>query len=240
VIMVHEQDPAKGACPFDRFMHVTPADLVMGGIYGSMAVPAYPGPHESVTFIELYKTMGMHYWKSTSSGSLLGIREYIKRQTVRLAADSSVSRTLRNSVSVKSCSSKDREANVAPCAIAEEDVTQSRAAGSMVSLSVDAERSSPPPPAASLAAGGSTGSIASNSTEESERPHFACRSTSEIGVRVTAAEPSSTEMAATSRTLPAVAATDSVLRLASIPSESNTCLKTDPMDTRSSEKVAPL
>ena len=59
VIMIHERDEAAGGCDFDRFLHVTPRDLVMGGLYKPVAVWHFPGPHERISWAETCKSMGL-------------------------------------------------------------------------------------------------------------------------------------------------------------------------------------
>jgi len=59
LIMVHEQDPEAGGCDFERFLSVTPKDLVMGGLYKKIAVALYPGEHAPISLAEICKAMGM-------------------------------------------------------------------------------------------------------------------------------------------------------------------------------------
>lgn len=49
VIMVHEQEDKRGGCAFDRFLHVTPRDLVMGSLYKPIAISHYGGDRASPT-----------------------------------------------------------------------------------------------------------------------------------------------------------------------------------------------
>ena len=60
VVMVHEQDPEAGACDFDRFLHVTPRDLVLHGLYKPIALTLYPGAHGPISLAEICKAMGLN------------------------------------------------------------------------------------------------------------------------------------------------------------------------------------
>ena len=45
VVMVHENDDARGGCEFSIFFAGrTPQDLMQGGIYSDLALALYPGP----------------------------------------------------------------------------------------------------------------------------------------------------------------------------------------------------
>ena len=59
VIMVHERRATSGGCEFDRFLHVTPKDLVIGGLYKPIAISLYPGAHEQISYAEVCKAMGL-------------------------------------------------------------------------------------------------------------------------------------------------------------------------------------
>ena len=58
VILVHENDPGKGACEFDRLFRVTPEDLVRYNLYGPVAIPFLTGEHRAVSHLEAAKAMG--------------------------------------------------------------------------------------------------------------------------------------------------------------------------------------
>ena len=53
--LVHENDPAAGAMPFDAFFRDTPADLVADGIYKSLATAWHPGEYR-LTSVKLVLT----------------------------------------------------------------------------------------------------------------------------------------------------------------------------------------
>ena len=53
--LTYAQDPAAGGCEFDRFLHVTPKDLVLGGLYKPIAISHYPDGHEHIAFAEICK-----------------------------------------------------------------------------------------------------------------------------------------------------------------------------------------
>jgi hypothetical protein len=66
VVMVHEQDPDKGAADFDRFLHVTPKDLVLSGLYKPIALSLYPGSHAAISKAEIVKAMGLEKTKKVT------------------------------------------------------------------------------------------------------------------------------------------------------------------------------
>ena len=43
LVMVHENDPARGGCAFDKFFSTTPQDLVKANIYGPLALALFSG-----------------------------------------------------------------------------------------------------------------------------------------------------------------------------------------------------
>lgn len=104
IVMLHEQDPERGGCGFDRFLHTcarrpppaararmncvharrsvrdrvapvrdgscdgcarwlrdgrTPVDLVLGGLYGPLALPIFSGEHAALSYAEALKQMGL-------------------------------------------------------------------------------------------------------------------------------------------------------------------------------------
>ena len=59
IIMVHERDLEKGGCEFDRFFHVTPKDLVVGGLFKAIAVSRYAALHEPISCAEICRAMGL-------------------------------------------------------------------------------------------------------------------------------------------------------------------------------------
>ena len=71
MVLVHEQDPSKGGCPFRHFFEVTPTDLVVTSkLYNTVAVPLYPTKeHRAVSFLCIWATMGA---KVGSHAAILG------------------------------------------------------------------------------------------------------------------------------------------------------------------------
>ena len=50
IVLVHENDPALGGCPFDYFFQTTPQELIAGldghaGLYKALAMSFFPGAH---------------------------------------------------------------------------------------------------------------------------------------------------------------------------------------------------
>ena len=60
MVLVHEQDPSKGGCPFRRFFEVTPTDLVVSAkLFNTVAVPLYPSKeHRAISFLYILASMG--------------------------------------------------------------------------------------------------------------------------------------------------------------------------------------
>jgi len=58
IILAHENDARRGACPFSRFFETTPDDLIRDGLYKKMAVALHPGPHYMVSLAMLGKSLG--------------------------------------------------------------------------------------------------------------------------------------------------------------------------------------
>ena len=60
LVLVHEQDTAKGACPFRTFFEQTPVELQKKyRLYDTLAVPLYPSPeHRSVSLRYALRNMG--------------------------------------------------------------------------------------------------------------------------------------------------------------------------------------
>ena len=44
LIMVHDNDPARGGCDFGTIIRHTPADLIENGLYNMVAVAFHPEP----------------------------------------------------------------------------------------------------------------------------------------------------------------------------------------------------
>eukprot|EP00966_Prymnesium_polylepis_P223218 5164298-Prymnesium_polylepis.1 len=49
ILLVHENDVARGGCPFDKLFQTTPEELVSEGLYDKVAVACHPGPHRFVS-----------------------------------------------------------------------------------------------------------------------------------------------------------------------------------------------
>ena len=58
IVLVHENDPSAGGCPFGTFFQTTPADLIDGGLFGPVAIEWHPGPYRSVSIAEVAKALG--------------------------------------------------------------------------------------------------------------------------------------------------------------------------------------
>ena len=71
LLLLHEQDPARGHCEFERFCVATPASLLSMKIYGQMAIPMHHGPHRQVSLALAAKELGAVPTKA-SDQSILG------------------------------------------------------------------------------------------------------------------------------------------------------------------------
>ena len=70
IVLVHEQDPDHGACPFSRFFQLTPNDLIIDyKLYGPIAVALQPVPFRDVSLALVAKELGAV--KSRRHGFLL-------------------------------------------------------------------------------------------------------------------------------------------------------------------------
>ena len=49
IILVHENDPDRDGCEFSRFFETTPDDLILSGLYRTIAVACYPSQHRQVS-----------------------------------------------------------------------------------------------------------------------------------------------------------------------------------------------
>ena len=90
LILLHEQDPQRQRCEFDRFLMVTPADLLAEGIYKQLSIPMYHGPHRQVSLALAAKELGAVHLRKT---------ERIVRSTLSGALEraSQLSASLRSS-----------------------------------------------------------------------------------------------------------------------------------------------
>ena len=57
-VMVHENDPERGGCPFSRFFQTTPEDLVSDGLYKKIAMAAQSGLLRDVSLALIAKGFG--------------------------------------------------------------------------------------------------------------------------------------------------------------------------------------
>uniref|UniRef100_A0A7S2BXW5 Receptor ligand binding region domain-containing protein n=1 Tax=Haptolina brevifila TaxID=156173 RepID=A0A7S2BXW5_9EUKA len=55
LLMLHENNPLKGGCPFDNILCATPDTLLAGGLFDQLAIPLYSHPAE----LELANTMAL-------------------------------------------------------------------------------------------------------------------------------------------------------------------------------------
>ena len=58
IVMLHENDPAKGGCEFGRFFETTPGDLIAGGLYKALALASYPGAFWPVSVALVAQALG--------------------------------------------------------------------------------------------------------------------------------------------------------------------------------------
>jgi len=57
-VLVHEVDPENGGCPFARFFQTTPEDLIVDGLYKTIAVAFPPYPHRGASYALLARALG--------------------------------------------------------------------------------------------------------------------------------------------------------------------------------------
>ena len=58
VVMLHENDAARGGCDFGRFFEATPHDLIQDGLYRALALASYPGAFWPVSVALVAKALG--------------------------------------------------------------------------------------------------------------------------------------------------------------------------------------
>ena len=107
IVLVHEQDPARGGCAFRRFFEVTPRDVIRAKLYSTLAIPLYPThEHRAVSTINILRALGASDQAATttprspksSHGGVVGkLRrgDTIGSQAMRLLAG--LSRRIRSS-----------------------------------------------------------------------------------------------------------------------------------------------
>jgi hypothetical protein len=57
-LLIHENDPTAGGCPFGLFFSTTPQDLISGGLYGEIAVAWQPGAYRPVSCAQAIASLG--------------------------------------------------------------------------------------------------------------------------------------------------------------------------------------
>ena len=58
IIMVHENDAARGGCEFGHLFSTTPPDLLDDGIYSSIAIALHAPPHRAVSLAQVAQACG--------------------------------------------------------------------------------------------------------------------------------------------------------------------------------------
>ena len=58
IVMLHENEPARGGCEFARFFETTPGDLITDGLYKALALALYSGPLWPVSVALVAKALG--------------------------------------------------------------------------------------------------------------------------------------------------------------------------------------
>ena len=58
IVLVHETDPKRSGCAFERLFHTTPEDLISGGLYKKIAVPCQPEPLRAVSLALVARAFG--------------------------------------------------------------------------------------------------------------------------------------------------------------------------------------
>ena len=58
IVMVHENDPARGGCEFGHLFSTTPPDLLDDGIYSSIAIALHAPPHRAVSLAQVAQACG--------------------------------------------------------------------------------------------------------------------------------------------------------------------------------------
>ena len=58
IVLVHENDPAKGGCEFGTFFATTPEGLVDEGIYTDIAIALHTPPHRAVSLALVAQALG--------------------------------------------------------------------------------------------------------------------------------------------------------------------------------------
>ena len=92
ITLVHENDEARGGCPFSRFFQTTPEDLIIDhALYSSIAVACHPEPFRPVSHALSAKAFGARemrppLWRGGSTSRklpLTGGQTHAKRSVLR-------------------------------------------------------------------------------------------------------------------------------------------------------------
>jgi len=86
--MVHENDPERGGCTFDRFFQTTPQSLIDGGLYRKIAPALHAGKHRAISMALVAKELGGVDARTQSSSRISG-RWLVKRKERLSCADTS-------------------------------------------------------------------------------------------------------------------------------------------------------
>ena len=123
IILVHENDPARGAVDFGHFFGVTPKGLVDSGIYRDIAVALHTPPHREVSLALAAQAMGaekvrrhLHKGLSATLKSLGGTSGTLSKKSIAtLSASASASASVSASASGDTrCASEPRSSAPLP------------------------------------------------------------------------------------------------------------------------------
>ena len=70
IVLVHENDPAKGGCDFGSFFGTTPQKLIDEGIYKEIAIALHTPPHRAVSLALVAQALGATQGKGRLSAEL--------------------------------------------------------------------------------------------------------------------------------------------------------------------------
>ena len=70
IVMAHENDAARGGCPFSRFFETTPHELIGNGLYSDLAFSFFLGVYRQVSLALLGKGLGATAVRRTTSARL--------------------------------------------------------------------------------------------------------------------------------------------------------------------------
>ena len=112
-MLVHECDPLRDGCGFDRILQSTPQDLINTGLYRRLAVPLQPGAHRVISIHLLARELGASKISSRLRRNLareLGASKISSRLRRNLSDSSS---TIRHGVSMVASNMSPRNAKEA-------------------------------------------------------------------------------------------------------------------------------